>query len=429
MNIKYRDVAKLSVLALFGCLVIGCGGGGSGDGSSGSASLGDSSNPKDTLTYHEIATDVQKLYLADNGSSGQTLLWVSVDNPSDIQHAFSLQVSDFDINSGWTPTVQIKENMAASEINLSRDSLGDAHVSWFTPGSGIYAQSRVNNVWQAESLLTTTGACLDMDSQDKGVGSRMLWCESGGLIGQGVTRASGWLSSSVINDANGESISGKESSLELLNNGHFLATWVAPETKNNKVVSALHIGEYSSTEVSLNDSQLTTMDVSVASINDIFTDGENSHLVVWTDNTHAPNELNVSVFDGTWSVPVVLNSAVDGYTKFDAYFLDNGDMVFLAEQFGRDLAVYYYNGSDWNTLDVIKRVASFDATVLGNELLLVYSADLETTGVKINSSGMTDTVFKIAQPVSDIRVAKPELNKTLIVWRYITTAFYAVLDI
>jgi hypothetical protein len=434
MNTKYMDFLKVSTLGVLSGLIIGCGASSSSDSSSESTinlptAVGQPL-PSGVIAYEELASGVYKLLLSGNEFSGQTVLWETVDVSGNNQTPLSLFVADYDSVSGWGTAESVKTDLRVSEVELSHDSLGDVHTSWFTPGAGIYAKSRINGVWQAENLLTTTGACLDMGSQIIGVGTHMIWCETGDLVGLGEHTASGWLNTGVINDGNGTTISGKESRFEALNNDNLLITWLAIEDPNNNQspVNALHIGEFSGKN-NVSDNSLAIMDVNVSSVNDVFTNGEDSHLLAWTDNSNTPNALNVSVFDGSWSLPVILNSVVDGYTDFDSYFLDNGDIIFLAEQFGRTMSIYYYNGSTWKTVDSINNVTSFDAVVLENELLLVYSADLETKGVRINAGSITSTAFNLAQPTSDIGIAKLDTDKVLIVWRDLATAFYAALQI
>ncbi len=419
---------KKGLVSGLGVLLVACGSGG-GSGGTGPTETRLSEEPP-VPDYQEIASDVVKLYFAANENSGHAVLWEQFEAGEGLMPTVALIASEYDEGSGWTEGTTIKTGLSSSEIRFTIDGLGDMHAAWFTPGDGITARSRLNNIWQNESLLTQTGACLDMESKESGGGAGTIWCESGSLIGRGLLVNTAWQNRGVLNDFENNSIEGREPGFDVLDSGGFVAAWSSAELSNDGAtqVTNLHAGAFTDNGDITENKVIATMDTSVTPHNEIFADGS-KRLITWVDTSNSSIELNASVYNGSWSSPVALGTAADGFTSYDAYFLGNGEILLLVQSMGRNLTVYRYDGGSWNTVTSMQNIFSVSAAVNGSDLILIYSNSTETKGVNISAGSVAEDMFRLAQPVSDIGVVLTDNNEYMCVWRSGNSAYYAIIDL
>jgi len=385
--------------------------------------------PESIIEYDKIASDVTGLQLTANQSTGQTLLWQSPDGFTGVLPTFSINVSDYQEGGGWGSLKTVKTNSPLTETRLVRDVLGDLHVSWFVPGREIASRSKVNNEWQGENLFTTNGSCLEVDSGNSNTGTGAIWCDINHLVNWEIKDSDGWEKIDNIDD---QDIEKRNLSFKMLNNGNYLLSWVPPgfDITNQIEDYSLRVGEFDSLGVKISETSVTSFEQYSLPNNKIFTDKENSHLLVWGDyGKPFITELVVSIFNGVWSEPKVLNSLAPGYVKYDAHYLASGNIILLAHQYAiNGLEIHYYNGNSWLEIGVIEDVTSFDAAVEENTLLLVYANELETKGIKIEAGTISDDIFKLEQKVNSIGVANLGSNKLMTVWTRLGDAYYTIIE-
>lgn len=443
MKITTRNVFRLGVIGTLGGLLLGCGGGSGNGGPSSTTAPTDprlsavivlpavgGPLPAGVLAYDKIAHNVTKLHFSENMASGQAVLWETAESDGSPLPKHSLHASSYDTTHGWTNEIQIKSGLVSSDVKMSIDSLGDIHVSWFSPGHGIYAKSRINDFWQGETLLTNTGGCLDMESQSVGAGAKAIWCEAGSLIGSGKQEGTNWINQGVFLDEYGDSVSGREPSMAALNNEGIIATWSSVEidASTGEPVGVLKVAEYSNSGVVVSNVLLDEFKAGATPVSEVFTDNIDSHIVAWVDASSSSIELKASAYNGVWSTPAALHTSAGGYTELKAKFMDNGDIVLFAQQLGGNLSVLYFNGVDWSTTATLNNVISFDSILLGDEILLVYSNSTEAKGLTIDKNEAMTEIFILGQPINNIGLSKLKEGELMTVWQKSDTAYFAILE-
>ena len=434
--IKHRVSTVIILLIVSG--MISCGGGGGGASSTSAPATGSSItliSPNDPLpsgvkAFAKISDDVTKLYFVSNSISGQAVLWEEgvsggVPLPSSI-----LRASSFSQVNGWINEAEVKASLPSSVIDFGIDGLGDLHVSWFTPGVGIFARSRIGGVWGGETLLTQNGGCLDMETQPVIGGASMTWCESGPLIGYGERVLTSWQNRGVLKELNGDTIAGSEPSFDVTDSGITVA-WNSNELGSDGVtqVNALRVAGFDPSLALTSNEIVAVTDVSVTPKTYLFDGGTNRRLLVWVDSSNSTIQLFASVFTGTWSPPVLVASAPDGYTDIQAYFLTTGGIILGTHRLGRELAVFMFNGLSWSNLLTLPNVVTFTGTEVGNEYVFAYSSATETKGIKISNTLSISDLFTISVPVNDLGIGQITNKELMVVWRDAFTAYYAQIEL
>ena len=384
--------------------------------------------PKGVIAYDKIASDVSGLQLIGDQSTGQTLLWQSVDSFSGMFPNYSINVSEYFSGEGWNSPETIKTNLLFSETRLLKDRLGDVHVSWWVPGREIGVRSKINDEWQPQKIFTNNGLCLEMDSQNIDVGPSLIWCGNNRLVNREGLDNNNWISKGEIGNSN---IEKRRVNYSEIANDNYLLSWIPSGFDiDNQSDYGIRVGEYTSEGVALSDTKVVTFEDYHLPNNKLFSNKSDRHLLVWDDSTKPLiNKLKVSLFDRIWSEETTLNSGSVGYTKFDNYFLSNKHAILLAHQFAMNgLEIYYYNGNLWSEISVIEDVTSFDAVVEENTLLLVYANELETKGIRIEAGTINDDIFKLEQKVNSIGVSNLGSNKLMTVWTLLGDAYYTIIE-
>ena len=432
----YTRCATVLQLAVLSVYLIGCGGGGGSASSTSPTSTtvvltipGDPL-PPGVSAFDKISDDVSKLYFASNSVSGESILWEEPNQSGGLLPKTNLRASNYSRSTGWGNSVEIKSALDSSVVMFEKDGLGDIHTGWFTPGDGIYGRSFVNGALQGESKLSATGACLNMEAETSSGGARMVWCEDGSLIGYGVIVGNSWINRGVLTDSLGETLNGSEPSMVTSDNG-FIVGWSSKELASDNVsqITALRSAEYDLSGNIVGNDIVATLDPAVTPTNRLFVGKNNERLIAWTDTSANPIRLFASTYTGSWSVPIEVTSSADGYTDIIAHYLDSGDIFLITQRLGREMSIFYGDGTTWTTIDTISDVFSVSSVTKGNELYLVYSTVQEAVGLLMSENMAPKERFRINGNVTDLGLAIISDDTLMGVWKSGTSAFYANIDI
>jgi len=422
--------SKFSVFAV-SVVLAACGGGGGGGGGNPTPTNVQPDTPitlpepggtlpPGVLQYGVFKEDIVRMYVAKGNGTASVVF----EHGAGGTGAVDLGYTSF-VSNNWGAAYTIKSGVQVSDVHFAVSGDGDAHVAWYTPGTGIVARSKVNGAWYGESTLTKTGACLDLSANPSGSEVIATWCESGGGVGFGHFATVSWVNMGTLKDGFGDEVLGTNPTNTVLSDGRFVVSWTGMGVGSDGVspVSSVNVGEFLNSGQMQSSDVIAELPVNAAPMSEVFGDGAIRGLS-FTAIDSSTITFNVALYSSGWGSPAKLNQAPDGYTDSRLVILDNGDPLVSSMTLGRKMQVQRFSNGGWQTLLSANDVFYSDFAQVNGKLLMLYTTSSGSKIVEVSDSGVVERLV-IANPVYDVGLVEYE-NKLLAVWRDNGRAMYLV---